>query len=319
MKELSRIECARWLEEKDRFLILTHRNPDGDTLGSAAALCRGLRQLGKTAHVLHNPETPKDLAPLLEGLWKENPEEGDLLVAVDVAADTMLPKCWNGLKNCIDLRIDHHGSGREYAPMELVESDSASCAELIWEVLLELGVELEEAIADAIYVGVATDTGCFRYANTTAHTFDAAADCLAAGARVFDWNLKLFETNSLQKLRLQGWVAEHTRLFADGKLALCALPKAVEQEIGVDEDEMGNLSAFLRSIKGVCMAALLREVDENNTKVSARALPGYNAAAVCEKFEGGGHAGAAGCSVRLPLQEAAEAFAKAMLEWENGG
>jgi len=319
MKELSRIECARWLEGKDRFLILTHRNPDGDTLGSAAALCLGLRQLGKTAHVLHNPETPKDLAPLLDGLWKENPEEGDLLVAVDVAADTMLPKCWSDLRNCIDLRIDHHGSGREYAPMELVESDSASCAELIWEVLLELGVELEEAIADAIYVGVATDTGCFRYANTTAHTFDAAADCLAAGARVFDWNLKLFETVSLQKLRLQGWVAEHTRLFADGKLALCALPKAVEQEIGVDEDEMGNLSAFLRSIKGVCMAALLREVNENNTKVSARALPGYNAAAVCEKFEGGGHAGAAGCSVRLPLQEAAEVFAKAMLEWENGG
>lgn len=319
MKELSRIECAQWLEGNDRFLILTHRNPDGDTLGSAAALCLGLRQLGKTAHVLHNPETPKDLAPLLDGLWKENPEEGDLLVAVDVAADTMLPKCWSDLRNCIDLRIDHHGSGREYAPMELVESDSASCAELIWEVLLELGVELEEAIADAIYVGVATDTGCFRYANTTAHTFDAAADCLAAGARVFDWNLKLFETVSLQKLRLQGWVAEHTQLFADGKLALCALPKAVEQEIGVDEDEMGNLSAFLRSIKGVCMAALLREVNENNTKVSARALPGYNAAAVCEKFEGGGHAGAAGCSVRLPLQEAAEVFAKAMLEWENGG
>ncbi len=319
MKELSRRECAQWLEDRNRFLILTHRNPDGDTLGSSAALCRGLRQLGKTAHLLYNPETPKDLAPLVEDLWKETPEEGDLLVAVDVAADNMLPKSWASLKNCIDLRIDHHGSGREYAPMELVESDSASCAEIIWELLLELGVALDEAIADAIYVGVATDTGCFRYANTTAHTFDAAADCLAAGARVFDWNLKLFETVSLPKLRLQGWMAEHTQLYADRKLALCALPKAVEQEIGVDEDELGNLCAFLRSIKGVCMAALLREVDERNTKVSVRALPGYNAAAVCEKFEGGGHAGAAGCSVRLPLQEAAEVFAKAMLEWENGG
>ena len=319
MKELSRIECAQWLLRQGSILILTHRNPDGDTLGSASALCLGLRQLGKTAHVLQNPEVPRDLAPLLEGLCKEEPDEGDTLVAVDVAADNMLPKCWSHLKNCIDLRIDHHGSGREYTPMELVEPDSASCAELIWEVLLEMGVELNVGIADAIYVGVSTDTGCFRYANTTAHTFDAAADCLAAGARVFDWNLKLFETVSLQKLRLQGWVAEHTKLFAEGRLAICALPKAVEQEIGVDEDEMGNLSAFLRSIKGVCMAALLREVDEKNTKVSARALPGYNAAAVCEKFEGGGHAGAAGCSVRLPLQEAAEVFAKAMLEWENDG
>ena len=316
MKELTRIDCADWLLEHDRYVILTHRKPDGDTLGSAAALCLGLRQLGKHAHVLQNPEVTPQLAPLMEGITKPTPEEGDLLVAVDVAADNMLPKCWGDLKNCIDLRIDHHGSGREYTPMELVESDSASCAELIWEVLLEMGVELDEQIADAIYVGVATDTGCFRYANTTAHTFDAAADCLANGAHVFDWNLKLFETNSLAKLRLQGWVAEHTVLFADGKLATCAIPKAVEESLGVDEDDLGNLSSFLRTIEGVCMAALLREVDESNTKVSVRALPRHNAAAVCEQFEGGGHAGAAGCSIRMPLKDAEEAIRKAMLAWE---
>ena len=316
MKELTRIDCADWLLDHDRILILTHRRPDGDTVGSSAALCRGLRQLGKQAWILENPELTPLFAPLHEGLTKAQPEEGDLLVAVDVAADNMLPKTWADLKNCIDLRIDHHGSGREYTPMELVEPEMASCAELVWEVLLEMGCTIEPEMADAIYVGVATDTGCFRYANTTAHTFDAAADCLACGANVFDWNLKLFETNSLAKLRLQGWVAEHTVLLADGKVATCAIPKDVEEGFGVSEDDLGNLSSFLRTIEGVCMAALLRDVDGENTKVSVRALPGHNAAAVCEQFEGGGHAGAAGCSIRLPLKEAEAAIQKAMLDWE---
>jgi phosphoesterase RecJ-like protein len=230
MQELTRIECADWLLARDRFLILTHRKPDGDTVGSSAALCRGLRQLGKQAWLLDNPGFTPLLLPLTHGLTKAAPEEGDILVAVDVAADTMLPKAFGELRNCIDLRIDHHGSGREYTPNELVESDSASCAELIWELLLDMGVELDKEIAEAVYVGVSTDTGCFRYANTTAHSFDAAADCLANGADVFNWNSRIFETNSLAKLRLQGWVVEHAKFFCDGKVAVCALPKAVEEE-----------------------------------------------------------------------------------------
>ncbi len=318
MTILNRYDCADWLLERDRFTILTHRKPDGDTLGSAAALCLGLRQLGKTAHVLENPEVTELFQPLMENLTKAAPEEGDILVAVDVAADHMFPKAFDGLKNSIDLRIDHHGSGREYAPNELVETDCAACAEIIWELLLEMDVVLDEKIAEAIYVGTATDTGCFRFANTTAHTFDTAADCAAAGANIFDWNRRLFETNSLEKLRLQGWVAEHTKLFCGGKLALCALPKAVEADLGVDEDDLGNLSSFIRTIEGVCLAALLRETEDANTKVSVRAIPGYDAAAICERFGGGGHAGAAGCSVKEPLQQAALTVEQAMTQWENG-
>lgn len=318
MTELTFSECARWLEDRDHFVILTHRKPDGDTIGSSAALCLALREKGKTAHLLENPEVTPLFAPLTEGLSKPAPEEGDVLVAVDVAADNMLPKAFEAYKNNIDLRIDHHGSGREYTPAELVDSSFAACAEIIWELLADLNVELTPAIAEAIYVGTATDTGCFRFANTTAHTFDVAADCAAAGADVFNWNRRLFETNSLAKLRLQGWVAEHTKLFCDGKLAVCALPKAVEEELGVDEDDLGNLSSFIRTIEGVCMAALLRQSDENNTKVSVRAIPGYDAAAVCAVFEGGGHAGAAGCSIREPMDTAQALIEKAMLDWEMG-
>ena len=312
MKILTRVECADWLLERDRFTILTHRKPDGDTIGSSAALCRGLRQLGKTAHVLENDEVTPLYAPLLEGLTKPQPEEGDVLIAVDVAADSMLPKAYNDLKNCIDLRIDHHGSGREYTPNEHVDSQSAACAEIIWELLLDMGVDPDEKMAEAVYVGVSTDTGCFRFANTTAHTFDVSADCTAAGADIFEWNRKLFDTNSLAKLRLQAWVVDHFQLLCDGKIAICALPKSVEEEIGVSEDDMNNISGFLRSIEGVCIAVLLRDVDAENTKVSVRSVPGFNAAYICEQFGGGGHPGAAGASMNCSLDEAVEAIKAAL-------
>lgn len=318
MKFLTRIETADWLLERDRFAILTHRKPDGDTIGSAAGLCRGLRQLGKTAHVLVNPEVTERLAPLLEGITKESAEEGDVIVAVDVAADHMLAKAFDHLRNCVDLRIDHHGSGTDFAPHSMVDGESASCAELVWDILMEMGVEPEAEVAEPIYVGTATDTGCFRFANTTAHTFDTAGDCAAAGVNIYDWNQLLFETNSLQRLRLQGWVAENTKLFSEGKLAICALPRAVEEQIGVSEEDLGNLSSFIRTIEGVKMAALLRQTDtEDVTKASVRAVPGWDAAAVCAKFGGGGHTGAAGGVIKLPLEKAAHAMEQAMLEWEN--
>ena len=308
-------ECAQWLLERDHFVILTHRKPDGDTIGSAAALCRGLRQMGKTAHVLQNDEVTPLCAPLLEGLTKPKPEQGDILVAVDVAADNMLPQAYMEMKNCIDLRIDHHGSGREYTPNELVDSESAACAEIIWELLLDMGVDPDKEMAEAVYVGVSTDTGCFRYANTTAHTFDVAADCTAAGADVFEWNRKLFDTNSLAKLRLQAWVVDNLKLLCGGKIAMCALPKEVEVKTGVSEDDMNNISGFLRSIEGVCIAALLRNAGEDNTKVSVRSVPGYNAAYFCEQFGGGGHAGAAGCSIRKSLAEAAKEVEEVLEKW----
>jgi phosphoesterase RecJ-like protein len=267
---------------------------------------------------LENDEVTPLLSPLVEGLTKTAAEEGDLLIAVDIAADNMLPKKYEHLKNCIDLRIDHHGSGREYTPTEYVDSQAAACAEMIWELLLDMGVAPDEKIAEAVYVGVSTDTGRFLYANTTAHTFDVAGDCAHYGADVFEWNRKIFDTNSLAKLKLQAWVVEHFKLLCNGKIAMCALPATVEQELGISEDDLNNLAGFLRSIEGVCVAALLRNAGENNTKVSVRSIPGYNAASICELFGGGGHAGAAGCSIRMPLSEAAEELEKALIQWEQG-
>ena len=314
MKTLTRSEAAEFLLQNDKFAILTHRKPDGDTLGSAAALCLGLRSLGKTAHILENPEIGARLAFLAEGLTKEEAAECDTVIAVDVAAPNMLPKCFARYEDWVRLRIDHHGSSTPFAEAELADPESASCAELIGEVLALMGTSLNRDIANALYVGISTDTGCFRYANTTAHTFRTAADCAEAGAEIFRLNQMLFETNSLAKLRMHAWIAENLRLFDGGKKAIVAIPRAVEDLIGVTEEDMDNISSFPRTVEGVFLAATLRQTKDGITKISARAVPGYDAAAVCAHFGGGGHKGAAGGSSSLSLEETAKQLEEIMLK-----
>ncbi|MCI7019170.1 MAG: DHH family phosphoesterase [Clostridiales bacterium] len=313
MKNLTRSECAQFLQEHDNYLILSHRRPDGDTTGSSAALCLGLRQLGKTAHILENKEVSQRFAWLHEGLTKSAPEGSETIVSTDVASPSMLPEAFKGLLGGIALRIDHHGSATSFTDSELVDPHSASCAELVWDVLSLMGVQADRSIAEAVYVGTSTDTGCFRYANTTAHTFETAAVCAAAGARIYELNQELFETNTLGRLRMQGWIVDHMRMLEGGKMAVCAIPRTVEEELGVTQDDMDNISSFPRTVAGVCVAATLRESAEGDTKLSVRAVPGYDAARVTEKFGGGGHKGAAGASLKMPLEEAALAVEKAML------
>ena len=313
MKNLTRSECAQFLQEHDNYLILSHRRPDGDTTGSSAALCLGLRQLGKTAHILENKEVSQRFAWLHEGLTKSAPEGSETIVSTDVASPSMLPEAFKGLLGGIALRIDHHGSATSFTDSELVDPHSASCAELVWDVLSLMGVQADRSIAEAVYVGTSTDTGCFRYANTTAHTFETAAVCAAAGARIYELNQELFETNTLGRLRMQGWIVDYMRMLEGGKMAVCAIPRTVEEELGVTQDDMDNISSFPRTVAGVCVAATLRESAEGDTKLSVRAVPGYDAARVTEKFGGGGHKGAAGASLKMPLEEAALAVEKAML------
>lgn len=310
MTSLTRNDAAAWLTSQDRVTILTHRRPDGDTAGSAAALCLGLRKMGKTAHVLENTELSAKLSFLHDGLTKAAIGEGDTLVCVDVAAENLLPEQWYSAP--IALRIDHHGTGQSFTKLELVDPNAAACGEIIYDVLTAMGVELDQHIAKALYVAVSTDTGCFRFANTTADTFRVAAACAASGAELYPINQALFDTNSMAKLRIQSWIVENSKFCRNGTIALCALPKAVEEQAAADD--LDNISSFLRSIEGVKLCALLREMKDGGTKLSVRAVPGYDAAAVCQKFGGGGHKGAAGASMTMPLNEAAEAVEAVLLE-----
>lgn len=193
-----------------------------------------------------------------------------------------------------------------------MDPQAGACAEILYDVLTIMDIRLDPSMARALYTAVSTDTGCFRYANTTAHTLSVAAACAETGADLYAINQAIFETNSLAKLRLQGWMIANTRFLSEGKVAVCALPLAVERETGVTEDDMENVSGFPRSIEGVRLAATLRQNPDGQVKVSVRAAPEYDAAAICAQFGGGGHKGAAGATLNLSLEDAAQALAEAM-------
>ena len=312
MQILTKNQTAEFLSEKNNFVILTHRRPDGDTLGSAALLCRGLRSLGKIAHILRNPEITEKYAHLHEGLTTDTVQDGDILIAVDTASKGMLPAAFSAYADCIALRIDHHATAESFTETELVAGDAAACGELVYSVLSLMGVCLDEAMADALYTAISTDTGCFRYANTTANTLAVASQCAAISKNLFAINQALFDTRSLGRLRLEGWLIEHKLFLQDGQIAICPLPKAIEEKLGLNEDDLENISGFPRSIEGVKIAATLREEGENRIKISVRAVPGYDAAAICANFGGGGHKGAAGASMVCSMIDAVEKIKAAM-------
>lgn len=306
---MTRNECAHWLLRHDNYCILTHARPDGDTIGSASALCLVLRQLGKNAHILDNTQASPFLKRCLLGLTVAAPESTDTLVSVDVASPHLLPDEYQQYLPRLQLRIDHHATAVSFAPNELVDAASAACGEIIYELLTEMGAEMTKEIAWRLYIAISTDTGCFRYSNTTAHTYRVAAACADTGADLYPITQELFDTTSISELRLQNWMVEHAQFLCGGKAAVCGIPADMEKN--VSKEDLEGISGFLRSIEGVRISATLREI-EGGCKVSVRAVPGLDAGAICTRFGGGGHKGAAGANLALPMDSAMKVVAAAL-------
>ena len=173
---------AQLLKQADHVLILTHRRPDGDTTGSAGALCQALRKLGKTAYLAENQGVTRRYAHLVEPYYAPEGFQAQIIVAVDVAAQDMLPTEMQQYADCVDVVIDHHKFNPCFGKKDnLIGGEFGACAEIIWDLLAELGVALDEGIAQSLYIGTATDTGCFKFTNTTVHTHQVAIACLQAG------------------------------------------------------------------------------------------------------------------------------------------
>ena len=306
---MTRNDTAAWLLAQNNYCILTHARPDGDTIGSAAALCVGLRSLGKTAHILDNTQASPFLRRCLLGLTVEAPADTDVLISVDVASPHLFPEEHRQYLDRIALRIDHHVSATSFTPLELVDSSSAACGEIVYELLMDMGAKMTKEIAWRLYIAISTDTGCFRYANTNAHTYRVAAACAETGADLYPITQELFDTTSISELKLQNWMVEHAQFLCGGQAAVCGIPRAMEDT--VSREDLEGISGFLRSIEGVRISATLREI-EGGCKISVRAVPGLDASAVCKQFGGGGHKGAAGANLQLPMEDAVQVVAAAL-------
>lgn len=296
---MTRHETAAWLLAHDRYVILTHRNPDGDTIGCASALCRGLRALGKTAHILKNPQFSARYGRWLDGLLCPAPGPEDTVVSVDIAAETLLPDNAAGLAGKIRLAIDHHGSNTGFAACSCVEPDLAACGELVYALLVEeLGVALTPELAEAIYLAVSTDTGCFQYANTTASTLRVAASVMDAGCQAYAINKVFFGTKSISRLQLEARLTESMEVLAGGLVAICHVPLGWMAELGLTEDDLDAIASFPRNVEGVEVGATVREQAPGRLKISLRTGEYTNASAICAHLGGGGHKAAAGATVQ---------------------
>lgn len=295
-------ECAAILKQQEDILILTHAHPDGDTLGCGFALCRALLALGKRARVVNADEIPAKYAYLYSDIECEE-FEPQFVVAVDVATENLLGNLQHTYGGRINLCIDHHGTNTLYAQQTLLEDVPAAC-ETVFKLLKELGVPVDKKIADCLYTGITTDTGCFRYASVTAATFSAAAELVELGADNGGINRAMFETKTKTYARLERLAIEGMRFYCNDRVAVITVTQDMYAKTGSDETETEGLAPLTRQVEGVEIGLTIREKADKTCKVSIRTFESVNAAALAKEFDGGGHPQAAACRIELGVEDA---------------
>ncbi len=197
----------------------------------------------------------------------------------------------------VDLCIDHHPSNELYAKKTYLVQQAAAACEIMYEIITLLNVVITKQIADCLYTGIATDSGCFKYSNTTANTHIVAAHLFQCGADYEEINSFLFDTKSKSRIRVEQYVLNTMEFFYDDKVALIAITKKTVEETNADESELDGVSALPRSIEGVEIGITIREKTADSHKVSIRTTKDVDASEICKNFGGGGHKRAAGCLI----------------------
>ena len=312
MKMMNLTETIEFLKEHDGYLLVTHIRPDGDTLGSAAALCHILRRMGKTAYVYDNPQTTAKYAVWTAPYIAPKSFDPDCVVGIDLASERLFPI---GLpeKTRFDLCIDHHPTNTGYAERLYCLSDKASCGELILMIAKELGL-LDKPVADLLYIAVSTDCGCFVYGNTTAETHRAAAELFEAGADYRPLNVSLFRQQSFSRLMLEGLIFAGMRQYADGKVNVALVTLDMMERSGATEDDCDDLASLAGRVEGSYVSATLRELGPKECKISLRSGEAFDSSAVCALHGGGGHRMASGCTIYEDIETARDIIVRDILE-----
>ena len=299
---LSARGAAGYLEALDNVLLLTHVRPDGDTIGSAAALCRALRDCGQTAYLLPNPEITATYAPYAAPSWAPEGGQAEHIVSVDIADASLLPENAQSYRDRIELAIDHHPSQTFFARNTCLEADSAACGEIVYEIIQHL-TALTADIALPLYVAVSTDCGGFQYGNTTARTHRIAA-ALMDVVDVAAVNKALFRTKSRVRLAMESRMVADMKLFDHQRVVVMEIPLSLRQEMQATDADIEELSALPALVEGTDCGVTLRELRPGTVKVSVRTGPRVDACALCRILGGGGHHAASGATVEGTLDEA---------------
>ncbi len=306
MQTVTAEQAAALLRRADNILIVTHIRPDGDTAGSASALCLALRSLGKTAYLAVNHASMHRYDKYMEPLFAPAGFVPGFVAAVDIAGEGQFPPGGETLAARCDLAIDHHGTNTGYAAHLLLDGESAAAGELVYLVLKALGTDITPEIAEALYVALATDTNCFRTAGTSSRTLTVAGELRAVGFDAAALTKALFETKSAARLRLEAAMYSDMR-FPEPGVCVMTLPFEVIEACGAAEDDMDKLSLLTLVPAGTQTGVLLRQLSDGTWKLSLRTDGSVHAGHVLKRLGGGGHPDAAGAV--LPGEPAALAAA----------
>lgn len=309
MIRITRNDAADILKSADKILILTHQSPDGDTLGSGYAICRALRSLNKQANVICGDIVPAKYDYLSEGIDIQD-FEPEFILAVDIADPKLLGKALSHYGDKVDLCIDHHGSNTGYANRLLLDDSCAACSEIIYDVINIMGVNIDKAIAECIYTGISTDTGCFRYSNTTANSHFIVAKLMETGFNYFKINRHMFEIKSRERIEMEIRALEGMEYFLDGKVAIITLTSDMINNS--DPGELEGITPLPRQVEGVRCGITLKQHDNDVYRISVRTGHDLDASKICARLGGGGHKCAAGCSVHGTRDEVIEKLLNAI-------
>lgn len=310
-------QTCDFLKSRNDFVILCHASPDGDTIGSAAGLCLILRRLGKRAFILCGDPFPEKFTYIYKGLTQQDLQEAFIPQTV-VASDVADPKLLGRLREeypSVDLCIDHHVSNTRYAHRLLLDSSASAACEIIFQLGRRLADPADKQTADALFTGLSTDTGCFKFSNVTARTHRIAADLLELGADAAEINRLMFDTKSRQRVEIERMALDSMRFYHEGRCAMTAITKAMREQSRCAEDDLEGLTTLSRTIEGVVIGVTIREKDNGRYKVSVRTLAPVDASKLCGELGGGGHARAAGCELEGPLEQVRETLAEICLRY----
>lgn len=304
-------ELAAYLRAHDDYLILTHRRPDGDTLGCAAALCAMLRGIGKRAGVLNNEETTSLYADYIAPYWAAEDYRYETVVSVDLAALGLFPDNAEDFKDKVDLAIDHHPSYEGFARESCVQPECAACGEILCVLAQELG-QLTPAVALPLYMAVATDTGCFVYSNVTAQTHRVAAALIETGIDYRAANKRHFRTKTKKRLALEAELLRTMEFYDLDRVVVVTLPLALVERLALTEADMDDISALGGVVEGTDCSITMKETKDGAWKISVRTGARVNATRACAALGGGGHRAASGCVYHGSLADAKRAILDAV-------
>ncbi len=298
-------EIADKIIEVDQILLFPHVNMDGDALGSAAALCKGLRLLGKKCSVLIEDEIPGYLMFLDKGYCIENADKiksPDLCICVDCAEISRFKKRKEKfMQGKSSMCIDHHITSDPFCDYNYIDGNAAATAEIVFKLLKELNVQMDKEIGEALWAGITTDTGNFQYSNTTKETHEIVVQLYDLNIDHNDISVKIYENVRPEKMLMTNKVMDNIRFFAGGKAAITYVTLDMLKETGAKADETEGIVEKLRCIAGVEIAAFLKEDAEERIKVSMRSKSYANVAEIAMRFNGGGHTKAAGCTINADM------------------